>query len=126
MRIPTRIIAATQLVLVVPAALFMTAVLVAAGDAPKYDLARVAQRIVIWYSGRMWTLWLLLLALPCVVLIAGSATLLAAWNRGIEVPHSARQSLATIQTPLATLGVAGTTLASAAILAIVVLHMLAH
>jgi hypothetical protein len=112
-----------QLVLIVPAALFMTAVLVAAGDAPRYDLARVAQRIVIWYSGRMWTLWLLLLALPCVVLIAGCATLLAAWN---EVPHSARQSLATIRAPLATLGVAGTTLASAAILAIVVLHMLAN
>ena len=114
-----------QLVLIVPAALFMTAVLVAAGDAPKYDLARVAQRIVSWYSGRMWTLWLLLLALPCAVLIAGCATLLAAWNHD-EVPHSARQSLSTIQAPLATLGVAGTTLASAAILAIVMLHMLAH
>lgn len=126
MRTATRIIAAMQLVLIVPAALFMTAVLVAAGDAPKYDLARVAQRIVIWYSGRMWTLGLLLLALPCVVLIAGCATLLAAWNHDIEVPHSARQSLATIQAPLATLGVVGTTLASAAILAIVVLHMLAH
>jgi hypothetical protein len=123
---PTRIIAATQLVLIVPAALFMTAVLVAAGDAPRYDLARIAQRIVIWYSGRMWTLWLLLLALPCVVLVAGCVTLLAAWNHDIEVPHSARQSLATTQAPLATLGVAGTTLASAAILAIVVLHMLAH
>jgi hypothetical protein len=126
MRTRTRIIAAMQLVLIVPAALFMTAVLVGTGDAPKYDLARVAQRIVIWYSGRMWTLWLLLLALPCAVLIAGCATLLAAWNHDNEVPHSARQSLAAIQAPLATLGVAGTTLASAAILGIVVLHMLAH
>jgi hypothetical protein len=126
MHTPIRIIAAIQLFLIVPAALFMTAVLIAAGDAPKYDLARIAQRIVIWYSGRMWTLWLLLLALPCVVLIAGCATLLAVWNHEIEVPHSARQSLGTIQAPLATLGVAGTTLSSAAILAIVVLHMLAH
>jgi hypothetical protein len=126
MRTRTRIIAAMQLILIVPAALFMTAVLIGTGNVPKYDLARVAQRIVIWYSGRMWTLWLLLLALPCVVLIAGCATLLAAWNHDIEVPHSARQPLATIQAPLATLGVAGTTLASAAILGIVVLHMLAH
>ena len=122
----TRVIAAMQLALIVPAALFLTAVLVAAGDAPKYDLARVAQRIVTWYSGRTWTLWFLLLALPCAVLITGSATLLAAWNYDVEVPHSARQSLAMIPAPLATLGVAGTTLISAGILAIVVLHMLAH
>jgi hypothetical protein len=126
MRTPTRIIAAMQLVLIVPAALFMTAVLVAAGDAPKYDLARVAQQIVTWYSGRTWTLWLLLLALPCAVLITGCATLLAAWNHDIEVPYPARRSLATIPAPLATVGVAGTTLASAGILAIVMLHMLAH
>jgi hypothetical protein len=126
MRIPTRIIAAIQLVLVIPAALFMTAVLVNAGDSPKYDLARLAQRIVIWYSGRMWTLWLLLLALPCVVLIAGCATLLGTWKRDVEVLYSSGRSLTTIQAPLATLGIVGTTLASAAILAIVMLHMLAN
>jgi hypothetical protein len=115
-----------QLVLIVPAALFMTAVLVNAGDAPKYDLARLAQRIVIWYSGRMWTLWLLLLALPFIVLIAGCATLVATWKHDVEVLHSSRRSLAAIQAPLATLGVVGTTLASAGILAIVMLHMLAN
>ena len=58
-----RFVAAMELALIFPAALFMTAVLVAAGDAPQYDLARIAQRIVMWYSARMWTLWLLLLAL---------------------------------------------------------------
>lgn len=115
-----------QLVLIVPATLFMTAVLVTAGDAPKYDLARLAQRIVTWYSGRMWTLWLLLLALPCTMLIAGCATLLATWEHDVEVLHSSRWSLATIQAPLATLGVVGATLASAGILAIVMLHMLAN
>jgi len=115
-----------QLVLIIPAALFMTAVLVTAGDTPKYDLARLAQRIDIWYSGRIWTLWLLLLALPCIVLIAGCATLLATWKHDVEVLHSSGRSLATIQAPLATLGVVGTTFASAAILAIVMLHMLAN
>ena len=104
----------------------MTAVLVAAGDAPQYELARIAQRIVMWYSARMWTLWLLLLALPFAVLVTGSATLLRSWNHDVELPHAARQSLATIPAPLATLFVAGTTLTSAGILAIVVLHMLAN
>ena len=127
MRTLTRVVAAMQLALIFPAALFMTAVLVAAGDAPQYDLARIAQRVVNWYSGRMWTLWLLLLALPFAVLVIGCATLLRSWNRDVEQPHTARQSLATlVPAPLATLFVAGTTLTSAGILAIVALHMLAN
>jgi hypothetical protein len=126
MRILARLTAATQLALIFPAALFMTAVLVGAGDAPQYELARVAQRIVMWYSARIWTLWLLLLALPFVVLITGSATLVLSWSHEVALPHGVRQSLATIPAPVATLFVAGTTLTSAGILAIVVLHMLAN
>jgi hypothetical protein len=122
----TRVVAALQVALIFPAALFLTAVLVGAGDPPQYDLARIAQRIVIWYSGRMWTLWFLLLALPLAVLVTGCATLRHSWNRDIELPHAAQQSLAMIPAPLATLFVAGTTLTSAGILAVVVLHMLAN
>jgi hypothetical protein len=126
MRAQTRVVAATQLALIFPAALFMTAVLVGAGDA-QYGLARIAQQIVMWYSARMWTLWLLLLVLPFVVLLAGCATLLRSWNQDVERRPAARQSLtAMVPAPLATLFVAGMTLASAGILAIVVLHMLAH
>lgn len=127
MRTLIRIVAATQLALIFPAALFMTAVLVGAGDAPQYDLARIAQRVVMWYSARMWTLWLLLLALPFAVLVIGCATLLRRWNRDVELPQAARQSLAMmVPAPVATLFVAGTTLTSTGILAIVVLHMLAN
>lgn len=117
MRTLTRLVATIQLALILPAALFLTAVLVGAGGAPQYDLARAAHRIVAWYSGRMWTLWLLLLALPSVVLVTGCATLL---RSGV------RQSLGAIPAPLATLFVTGTTLASVGILAVVVLHMLAN
>ena len=126
MRTLTRVVAAMQLALIFPAALFMTAVLVRAGGAPQYDLARIAQRIVMWYSARMWTLWGLLLVLPFAVLIAGCAMLRHSWNGDVDLPHAARPSLALIPAPLATLVVAGTTLASASILAIVVLHMLAN
>jgi hypothetical protein len=122
----TRVVAAMQLALILPASLFMSAVLVGAGDA-KYDLARVAHRIVMWYAARMWTLWLLLLVLPLAVLLAGCATLLRSWNHDVQLPPTARQSLASvIPAPFATLFVAATTLTSAGILAIVVLHMLAH
>ncbi len=126
MRTLTRLIAALQLALIFPAALFLAAVLVGTGGAPQYGLAHVAQRIVTWYSARMWTLWLLLLALPLAVLVTGCATLLRSWNQGAELPHPARPSLATIPAPLATLFVAGMTLISAGILAIVVLHMVAN
>jgi hypothetical protein len=127
MRTFTRLVAAIQLALIFPAALFMTAVFVGTGGPPQYDLAHVAQRLVMWYSARMWTLWLLLLAFPFAVLVTGCVTLLRNWNRDVELPHAARQTLATmIPAPLATFFVAGTTLTSAAILAIVVVHMLAN
>ena len=126
MRILMRSAAALQLALLCPAALFMTAFLVRAGDVPQYDLARFAQRIVMLYSGRMWTLWLLLLALPFAALVTGFLTLRRSWNGDIETAPAKQHALATIPAPIATLFVAGTTLISACILAIVVLHMLAN
>jgi hypothetical protein len=113
MRTPTRIIAVSELLLIFPAALFMTA-LVVRNLRPQYELAHAAQQIVTWYSGQMWTLWVLLLALPFTALVTGCATLLRGWNRDLEPPNIAHRSLA------------ATTVAAAAILVIVVLHMLAN
>ena len=126
MRALTRGIAAIQLALIWPAALFLTAVLVGAGDPPQYELAHIAQRIVTWYSARAWTLWLLLLALPCAVVITGCATLLRSWYDDVALPHATRASLATIPAPLAMLVVAWATLTSACIMVVVALHMLAN
>jgi hypothetical protein len=126
MRILIRAVAAMQLALIVPAALFLAAVLVGAGDTPQYELAHAARQLVGWYAGRTWTLWLLLLALPFAVVISGATTLLWTWNYDAELPPLVRQSLANIPAPLATLVVAGTTMTSAGILAVVALHMLAN
>ena len=90
-----------QLALILPAALFMTSVL-AASDPRDDDLARFAQQIVMWYSGRMWTLWLRLLALPVGVLTAGSAALQRRWNGDVEVPLT---NLTTTPVTLLSLGV---------------------
>ena len=126
MRTLIRSVAALHVAFILPAALFLTAVLVGLGDPPQYELAHVAQRIAAWYSGRAWTLWLLLLAFPFAALVTGCATVLRSWQHPVELPHPAPASLSAIPAPLATLFVAGTTLASGAILGIVMLHMLAN
>jgi hypothetical protein len=122
----TRIIAAIQLVLLFPAALFMTALVLRSLQPLQYEPAHSAQQLVMWYAGRMWTLWVLLLALPLAVLVTGCATLLRSWNRDTALMQTVRQSLAEIRAHVATLLVAVATLAAAGILAIVVLHMLAN
>jgi hypothetical protein len=122
----TRVIAALELVLIFPAALFMNAIVVRNLGPLQYKPAQTAQRIVIWYSVQMWTLWVLLLALPFAVLVTGCAALLRFSNRDAELPNSARQSLAVVCAHPAALFVAATTLTAAGILVIVVLHMLAN
>jgi len=90
----------------------------------EFELAESAQRIVAWYAARIWTLWVLLLALPLTVVFVGCATLFGSGN--FDAPSSARQSLAAIRDQPAALLVAATTLAAAVILVIVLLHMLAN
>ena len=119
----TRLIAVTELALILPAALFMIALILRSLLPRQYKLAHTAEQLVMWYAARMWTLWVLLLALPLAALVTGCATLRHTWKWDVE---STRQSLTVIRTHLATLVVVATTLTAAAILAIVVLHMLAN
>src|SRR5262249_54913935 len=71
----TRIIAVTELALISPAALFMSALVVRSLQPLKPDPAHGAQQLVMWYAGRMWPLWVLLLALPLTVLLTGCLAL---------------------------------------------------
>ena len=122
----TRIVAAIELALILPAALFMSALVVREITLLPFGAAHTAQQVVMWYAGRMWTLWVLLLALPFTVLVTGCATLRHHWKHGRTWLENARQSLAAIRANLATLVVAATTFAAGLILAIVVLHMAAN
>lgn len=120
-----RAIATTELLLVFPAALFMTAVFVRSLQPLEYEPAHTAQRIVDWYAVRPRIgLWVLLIALPLAVLVTGCGTLLRAWNREMELRQAARQTLGAIRAHLATLVVAAATLTAGGILSIVALHML--
>ena len=125
MNIAKRAIAATELLLIFPAALFMTALFVRNLQPLQYEPAHTAQRIVTWYAARPRIgLWVLLIALPLAVLVTGCGTLLRRWSDEVELRQATRQTLAAIRAHLATLLVAGATLTAGAILAIVALHML--
>jgi hypothetical protein len=112
----THHLTAIELLLIAPAGLFMTALLVRSLQPLQNQLAQSANDLIQWYAARMWTLWVLLLALPFTALGLGCAALM---NR-----HEAGEAHSL---PLHTmLPVAAVTAIAAAILAIVILHMLAN
>ncbi|MFI5181100.1 MAG: hypothetical protein ACHQPI_06900 [Thermoanaerobaculia bacterium] len=120
-----RALAATELLLIFPATLFMTALFVRNLQPQQYEPAHTAQQIVLWYAARPHVgLWVFLMALPFTVLVIGCATLLRTWNAEVELREAARQTFAAIRLHLATLIVALTTIAAAGILATVALHVL--
>ena len=120
----TRVIAFFQLALIFPAALFMTSLVVRNLGLPQYEPAHTAQQVVMWYAGRLWTLWVLLFALPCMVLVSGCVALRTR-NRDTE-QHSTRRSLASTRPHWSVRFVSVTTIASAGVLAVVVFHALTH
>jgi hypothetical protein len=122
----TRVIAVMELVLIFPAVLFMTALVLRDLLPLQYEPARSAQQLVMWYAGRMWTLWFLLLGLPLIVLVSGCAELLRSYNRDTVLPLTSQKSLAMVRAHLSSLFIAATTLMAGVILAIVVLHVLAN
>jgi hypothetical protein len=121
-----RVIAVMELVLIFPAVLFMTALVLRSLQPLQYEPARSAQQLVMWYAGRMWTLWFLLLGLPLIVLVSGCAELLRSYNRDVVLPLTSQKSLAMVRAHLSSLFIAATTLIAGVILAIVVLHVLAN
>ena len=125
MRLPKYTIATTELLLIFPAVLFMTALFVRNLQPQQYEPAHTAQQIVTWYAGQpRLGLWVFLIALPLGVLITGCATLLHKWSGDVELRQAAREALGLIRAHLATLLVAGTTVTACSILAIVGLHVL--
>ena len=119
-----RTIALLQLVLIFPAALFMASLVVRNLGPQTYEPARAAQQIVMWYAGRLWTLRVLLFALPCMALFIGCVALRGR-NRDTK-QLSTQWSLASSSPhwPVRLLSVA--TFTSAGILTIVGFHALTH
>ena len=117
-------LATIELLLVFPAALFMTALFLREIQPEQFEPAHTAKLIVNWYAtGPVWlTLWVALMAMPLAVLVIGGATLLRSWKTDAELRQAARQTLTTVRDYMATLLIAAATLSAAAFLAIVALH----
>ena len=117
-------IAITQLVLIFPAALFMTALLARYLQPIIYEPAQTAQRIVMWYSGRVWTLWVLLIGLPLVVLVIGCVTWVQNGIANAKPRQTTSQQSTMVRFHPATIIMAALTLLAGIILGIVAVHML--
>jgi len=126
MRATERLVAASQLLFICPAILFMGSLVVRNLSTLQNEPAHTAQQIVMWYAGRMWTLWVLLIALPLGVLVTGCIMFARSRSKDVRLPQAAQQALAAIHANRAMLIVAVMTLTAGAILTIVVLHMLAN
>jgi hypothetical protein len=121
-----RALAAALLLLISPAVFFLVAVLVQSLQPLQREPAHTAQQVVMWYAERMWTLWILLLALPLSVLISGCISLMKDSSGSAQAASLAQKALAAFHPVGVRTSVAVTTATSAVIVGIVILHMLAH
>jgi hypothetical protein len=126
--ITRRAVAATELLLVCPAALFVVALFVRSIQSQELEPARSANQVVMWYVGLGPSvgLWGLLVTLPLAVLCLGGATLLQRWATDAELRHAVQQTLRALHQHMATAIVTAATFMAACILAIVVMHMLTN
>jgi hypothetical protein len=124
-RIAQRSLAAAELLLVFPAALFMTALFVRSTQPQQYEPAHSAQRIVDWYAARPHVgLGVLMIALPLMVAVAGCTALLRRWRRDDELRAAAGEIVAHLKAHFATFAIFAATATAAGILAIVALHLI--
>ena len=113
-------IAIVELLLVFPAALFMTALFLR-------EVQPLAQtgRLVEWFSHHVILgLYVFLIAMPLAAFVGGCAIVLRNWHSDAEFRRAALAILTTARAHLATLLVAGATLMAGGILALVAMHMI--
>ena len=119
------VIAAWSLILVGPAALFVTALFVRGVPPPGSRLARIAERILRWYAAHpQLALWGFLFLLPLSSLVLGIAALLRTWGDNPELRHYVWRALAAIPAhwPAVSIGIA--TLLAAGLLVMITAHLM--
>ena len=92
----------------------------------QHEPAYTSQQIVMWYAGRMWTLWVLLITLPLAVVVTGCLTFLRSWSKDRELPRNVQEWSAAIHADPVMLFVGALTLTAGVVLAIVAVHMAAN
>jgi hypothetical protein len=123
---PKRLVAAADVLLVFPAALFMASLFVRNLQPRQYEPARSAERIVEWFATRPVPvgLWILLIGLPAVVVVTGAGALAHSWLREPELRRAAKRVIDDARAHSATLVTLAATTAAAGILAAVAIHVL--
>jgi hypothetical protein len=125
MKLIRRFFAAAELLLVFPAALFMSALFVRNIQPQQHEPAHTAQRIVEWYAARPHVgLWVLLIALPTFVVVAGCFTLGRTWRRNEALRQAAWNTINNLRAHVATFLTFVAIAMAGGILAIVALHVL--
>jgi len=115
-----RTIAIVELLLVFPAALFMTALFLR-------EVQPLAQtgRLVDWFSHHMVLgLYVFLVAMPLAAFVVGFAFVLRSWRSDAGFRRATLEIFTTVRAHLASLLIAGATLMAGGILAIVAMHMI--
>lgn len=124
MRLSRYLLAGTEVLLISPAVLFMTALFARNLQPVQFQPAHAAQQIVTWYAERPHiALWLFLMAFPLAVLVSGCVTLVRRWRQEAELRQTARDIIRALEAHWEMAVVALTTTAAAGVLAIVALHV---
>jgi hypothetical protein len=113
-------IAIIELLLVFPAALFMTALFLR-------EVQPLAQtgRLVDWFSHHVVLgLYVSLIAMPLAAFIVGCAIVLRSWRSDAEFRRATLEIFTAVRAHVASLLIVGATLVAGGILAIVAMHMI--
>jgi hypothetical protein len=120
-----RSIATIELLLILPASLFMLSLFLRNVQPAPYQPAQSARLLVDWFAARPHIgLQLFLITLPFAALILGAPTTLRLWRNDDQLRQRAVATFAAIRAHASFLLIAAATLVAGSILAIVALHVL--
>ena len=120
-----RVIAIVEMLLIFPAALFMTALFVRNIQPTQFEPAHSAQRIVESFSNHSGLcLHVFLMAMPFSAFLIGGFTVWHQWRNDSRLRDSASNAMAAIRAQAAAWVIAGATLVAGGVLGIVALHVI--
>jgi hypothetical protein len=117
--------AATEILLILPATLFMLALFLRNVQPAPYEPAQTARHLVDWFAARPHIgLQLFLIAFPFAAALLGAAATLRIWRSDQQLRQIASHTLATLRDHVWFLLIAAATVVAGAILGIVALHII--
>ena len=120
-----RSIATIELILILPASLFMFSLFLRNVQPEPYQPAQTARLIVNWFTAQPHIgLQLFLISFPFLAFILGASTILRNWNSDPNLRQLASTTFAALRAQASFLLITAATVLAAAILSIVALHLL--